>query len=69
MLDNVIHDVIDTLLELLSTFMFDFKVGYASLTVVLDRVQCHSLIKDKINVSCFIFVEDIPNISIVHYNF
>lgn len=53
------------LLELLSTIMLDFKVWYTSLTVVLDGVQLHSLMMDKINVPCFKFVENIPNISIV----
>ena len=37
-------------LELLSTFMLEIKVGYASLVLVLDGEQWHFLMRDKINV-------------------
>ena len=53
-------------LELLSTFMLELKVGYASLVIVLDGERWHSLMRDKINVSFFKFVDNIPNISRVH---
>ena len=64
MLEYNVFDVF--FLELLSTFMLELKVGYASLVIVLDGEQWHSLMRDKINVPCFKFVENIPNISRVH---
>ena len=64
MLEYNVFDVF--FLELLSTFMLELKVGYASLVIVLDGEQWNSLMRDKINVPCFKFVSNLPNISIVH---
>ena len=60
MLEYNVFDVF--FLELLSTFMLELKVGYASLVIVLDGEQWHCLMRDKINVPCFKFVDNIPNI-------
>ena len=49
MLEYNVFDVF-FLLELLSTFMLELKVGYASLVLVLDGEQWHFLMRDKINV-------------------
>ena len=67
MLEYNVFDVF--FLELLSTFMLELKVGYASLVIVLDGEQWNSLMRDKINVPCFKFVDNIPNISRVHCTF
>ena len=65
MLEYNLFDVF--FLDLLSTFMLELKVGYASLVIVLDGEQWHSLMSDKINVPFFKFVDNIPNIRRVHY--
>ena len=64
MLDYNVFDVF--FLELLSTFMLELKVGYASLVLVLDGEQCNFLMRDKINIPCFKFVDNIPKIRRVH---
>ena len=45
MLEYNVFDVF--FLELLSTFMLELKVGYASLVIVLDGEQWCSLMREK----------------------